>query len=97
MRTYRRSGTLSVDAPVSISALYLNRYTRLWKIDIQSFSVPSRDHRIAAILLLFIGAFVGRILVNHVGSGATLGIGAGIRALVAISFWFVPAKVVKKP
>lgn len=59
-------------------------------------SIPSRDHRTNAILMLFIGALVGRILVATIGGAATLGIGAGLKMLIAISFWFTPSKVVKK-
>lgn len=58
--------------------------------------VPSRDQKLVAIFMLFVGALVGRILVGELGGGPAFGIGAGLKALVAISFWFVPSKVTKK-
>jgi hypothetical protein len=47
-------------------------------------------------MALFIGAFIGRILVNTIGGAATFGIGAAIKAIIALTFWWVPTKVVKK-
>lgn len=46
--------------------------------------------------MLFIGALIGRILVGEIGSAATLGIGAGLKMLIALSFYLVPSKVTKK-
>lgn len=45
--------------------------------------------------MLLLGAFVGRILVGTIGGGATLGIGAAIKAIIALVFWFTPSKPVK--
>ena len=58
--------------------------------------VPSRDHRANAILMLFLGAFIGRVLTGTIGGAATIGIGAGLKMLVAFTFYWVPSKVVKK-
>lgn len=55
----------------------------------------SRDHKIAAIAILFFGGFVGRCLLFQIGSAGTLGIGTGIRFLIALSWYFVPSKPVK--
>lgn len=54
---------------------------------------PSRDHKIAAIFLLFFGGFVGRSLLFQIGSAATLGVGTGLRLLIAASWYFVPGKL----
>jgi hypothetical protein len=55
-------------------------------------AVISRDHKILGILALFIGAFLGRALLQDQGSAVTLGVGAGLRALIAISFVWVAGK-----
>lgn len=54
--------------------------------------VISRDHKILAIVSLFLGGFIGRVLIDIVGSAGTLGIGAGIRLLISIWWVFVPEK-----
>ena len=46
--------------------------------------------------MLFLGAFIGRILTGTIGGAATIGIGAGLKMLVAFTFYWVPSKVVKK-
>jgi uncharacterized membrane protein YoaK (UPF0700 family) len=58
--------------------------------------VISRDHKIMAIISLFLGGFVGRVLLDIVGSAATLGIGAGIRLLISVWWIFVPEKQARK-
>lgn len=58
--------------------------------------VISRDHKILAIVSLFLGGFIGRVLIDIVGSAGTLGIGAGIRLLICVWWAFVPEKQAKK-
>lgn len=53
---------------------------------------PSRDHKIMAIATLFLGGFVGRCLIDRLGSAGTLGVGTGLRFLVALSWYWVPGK-----
>ena len=57
--------------------------------------VISRDHKLIAILALFIGGFVGRALIDVIGSAGTLGVGTGCRLLIALWWLFVPGKVAK--
>ncbi|KZT10414.1 uncharacterized protein LAESUDRAFT_694050 [Laetiporus sulphureus 93-53] len=63
--------------------------------------VISRDHKIIGIIFLFVGGFVGRALIDAIGSASALGIGCGIRIIIAIWWLFIPAKVsapkAKKP
>jgi hypothetical protein len=54
--------------------------------------VVSRDHKIIAIAALFLGAFVGRAILQSTNAAITLGIGAALRALIAASWLFVPSK-----
>ncbi|KAJ3201868.1 hypothetical protein HDU82_007814 [Entophlyctis luteolus] len=52
--------------------------------------VKTRDHRLLAVLFLFVGAFVGRALIeSSVGTFGTLLIGAAFRALTAIVWAFI--------
>jgi len=53
--------------------------------------VAARDNRLLAVLFLLIGGIVGRALVDTLGAPATLGIGAGVRALIALGWLGVPA------
>jgi len=53
---------------------------------------PSRDHKIIAIVILFFGGFVGRCMIDKIGSAGTLGVGTGIRFLIALSWYLVPSK-----
>jgi len=57
--------------------------------------VPSRDHKIFAIVTLFFGGFVGRCMIDKIGSAGTLGVGTGLRFLIALSWYFVPSKASK--
>jgi len=63
--------------------------------------VISRDHKVIAILCLFLGGFIGRALIDQIGAAGTLGVGTGIRFIIAIWWLFVPGKVngkkTKKP
>ncbi|KAG1762986.1 hypothetical protein EV702DRAFT_983142 [Suillus placidus] len=57
--------------------------------------VISRDHKIMAIVCLFLGGFIGRVLIDSVGSAATLGIGTGVRLIISVWWLFIPEKQVK--
>ncbi|KAI6142726.1 hypothetical protein BKA82DRAFT_4190120 [Pisolithus tinctorius] len=54
--------------------------------------VKARDHKVIAILFLFIGGFTGRVVLDKIGSAGALGVGAGIRFFVTLSWLFVPVK-----
>jgi hypothetical protein len=54
--------------------------------------VISRDHKIIAIVALFLGGFVGRAILQSTNAGVTLGIGAALRGIIAVSWFFVPGK-----
>jgi hypothetical protein len=54
--------------------------------------VISRDHKLVAILAVFVGAFLGRAVLQASGSAVTLGVGAALRGIIAASWLFVPAK-----
>lgn len=55
--------------------------------------VISRDHKVIAVFALFFGGFVGRAILDQVGSAGAFGVGTGIRVLIALGWLFVPAKV----
>ncbi|KIK63746.1 hypothetical protein GYMLUDRAFT_40815 [Collybiopsis luxurians FD-317 M1] len=50
-----------------------------------------RDQRMLGIASVFIGVLAGRALVFALGSSGALGVGAGIRVLIAFSWIFVPS------
>ncbi|KAF8643154.1 hypothetical protein AX16_009198 [Volvariella volvacea WC 439] len=54
--------------------------------------VISRDHKVLAAGALFLGGFIGRALVGKIGAAGTLGVGVGMRVLIAISWIFVKGK-----
>jgi len=58
--------------------------------------ILSRDHKIIAIFALFFGGFVGRSILAQIGSAGALGVGTGMRLLVAISWLFVKSKPPKQ-
>lgn len=58
--------------------------------------VITRDHKLIAAFCLFFGGFVGRALLGSIGAAGALGIGTGLRLLIAISWLFVPAKADKE-
>ena len=62
-------------------------FTRGWVI--------SRDHKVIGVVSLFVGGFVGRALIDVIGSKGAFGVGAGIRLLIAFSWLWIPAKVAK--
>jgi hypothetical protein len=54
--------------------------------------VSSRDHKIIAVTSVFVGGFCSRAILQSIGSPAALGIGTGLRILIALSWLFVPVK-----
>ncbi|OSD07841.1 hypothetical protein PYCCODRAFT_1401846 [Trametes coccinea BRFM310] len=54
--------------------------------------VISRDHKLIAIFALFLGGFVGRAIIDAKGAAATLGVGTGMRVVIALWWLFVPGK-----
>jgi cytochrome bd-type quinol oxidase subunit 2 len=54
--------------------------------------VASRDHKTLAAVALFLGGFCSRALLGTIGAAGTLGIGVGVRILVAFSWIFAPSK-----
>ena len=57
--------------------------------------VITRDHKVIGIVALFLGGFVSRAILQSIGSAGALGIGTGIRVLIAVWWLFVPAKPAK--
>ncbi|KAG8216597.1 hypothetical protein J3R82DRAFT_6783 [Butyriboletus roseoflavus] len=53
--------------------------------------VISRDHKVMAIVFLFLGGFISRALLDKIGSAATLGIGTALRFVITLWWLFVPA------
>ena len=66
------------------------------KLFIFNRRIVSRDHKIIGIFALFVGGFASRAILDKIGSAGTLGVGTGIRLLVAIWWLFVPGKAPKK-
>jgi hypothetical protein len=58
--------------------------------------VITRDHKLIAAVFLFLGGFISRALLQTIGSPATLGIGVGLRILIAFSWLFVPGSSASK-
>ncbi|KAJ7756223.1 hypothetical protein B0H16DRAFT_1674768 [Mycena metata] len=56
--------------------------------------VKTRDHKLIAALSLFLGAFTSRAILAQIGAPCALGIGAGVRALIALSWIVIPGKVI---
>lgn len=54
--------------------------------------VASRDHKVVGVSALFVGGFCSRAILQAIGSPALLGIGTGMRVLIAFSWFFVPGK-----
>lgn len=54
--------------------------------------VITRDHKLIAAACLFVGGFTGRAILDKIGASGALGVGAGIRLLIAFSWLLVPAK-----
>lgn len=51
-----------------------------------------RDFKALAIFSLFLGGLVGRALTGTIGPAAALGIGAGVRVFIALTWLVVPRK-----
>ncbi|THH08836.1 hypothetical protein EW145_g2442 [Phellinidium pouzarii] len=54
--------------------------------------IITRDHKFLAIFALFLGGFIGRAILDQIGSAGAFGVGTGIRLLIALGWLFVPAK-----
>ena len=52
--------------------------------------VVSRDHKIIAIVSLFIGALLGRAILDNIGSAGALGVGTAMRFIIALWWFFIP-------
>jgi hypothetical protein len=50
--------------------------------------VKSRDMKVVAVVALFLGGFVGRAILDKLGSAPTFLIGAGFRVLIA-AWWLI--------
>ncbi|KAF7291970.1 Aldedh domain-containing protein [Mycena indigotica] len=58
--------------------------------------VITRDHKLIAAVALFTGAFVARAILASAGAPTALGVGAGIRVLIALSWIVIPGKKLAK-
>ncbi|KAJ6616494.1 hypothetical protein B0H10DRAFT_1397323 [Mycena sp. CBHHK59/15] len=58
--------------------------------------VITRDHKLIAAVALFFGAFFGRALLAQIGAAGALGVGAGIRLLISLSWIVIPGKPVSR-
>jgi hypothetical protein len=58
--------------------------------------VPTRDRKLIGAAFIFLGGFVGRALVDQVGPAGSLGVGTGLRVLVAVGWAFAPSKPQKQ-
>ena len=56
--------------------------------------VITRDHKLIAAFSLLAGGFIGRSLLGQIGAASTLGVGTGIRVLIALAWIIVPGKPV---
>jgi hypothetical protein len=54
--------------------------------------VMTRDHKVIAVISLFLGGFCSRAILQAIGSPASLGIGTGLHVLIALSWLFVPSQ-----
>ncbi|KAK4052588.1 hypothetical protein OIO90_004216 [Microbotryomycetes sp. JL221] len=54
--------------------------------------VKTRDHRVLAIVGLFLGGLFGAALTHTIGAAGTFGVAAGVRVVSAISWGFVPGR-----
>ncbi|KAF8881792.1 hypothetical protein BD779DRAFT_1545336 [Infundibulicybe gibba] len=59
-------------------------------------AVVTRDHKLIAAVSLFVGGFIGRAILGKIGAAGTLGVGVGLRVLIAFSWIFVPSKPVSR-
>lgn len=56
--------------------------------------IITRDHKLIAAFSLLAGGFIGRSLLGQIGAAGTLGVGTGIRILIALAWIIVPGKPV---
>lgn len=54
--------------------------------------VRNRDLKIIAVGVLFLGGFLGRLLLDRIGSAATFIIGGALRLLIALLWLRVPCE-----
>jgi hypothetical protein len=54
--------------------------------------VNVRDYKILGASCIFLGGFVGRALADSIGAAGALGVGTGIRVVIALGWLFVPSK-----
>ncbi|KAF9267732.1 hypothetical protein L218DRAFT_1073831 [Marasmius fiardii PR-910] len=54
--------------------------------------VITRDHKLIAAGSLFLGGFVSRAILGKIGDAGALGVAVGIRLLITLAWFFVPAK-----
>lgn len=59
--------------------------------------VRSRDQKWLAVLALFFGVVVGRLILGQLGTALTIGAGVLIRIAIAVSWLFVPATLAHLP
>ena len=58
--------------------------------------VPTRNRKLIGAAFIFFGGFVGRALLDQVGPAGALGVGTGLRVLVAGGWAFVPSQPQKR-
>ncbi|KAJ7098270.1 hypothetical protein C8R44DRAFT_811194 [Mycena epipterygia] len=58
--------------------------------------VITRDHKLIAAVALFGGAFVSRAILAQIGAAGALGVGAGLRVLIALAWIVIPGKNVSR-
>ncbi|KAJ7148633.1 hypothetical protein C8R43DRAFT_1128866 [Mycena crocata] len=58
--------------------------------------VITRDHKLIAAVALFGGAFIGRAILAQIGAAGALGVGAGLRVLIALAWIVIPGKPVSR-
>jgi Protein of unknown function (DUF1275) len=58
--------------------------------------VGTRDYKLIAAGCLFLGGFSGRALVDSIGASGALGVGTGVRLLIAFGWIFVPGKPISR-
>jgi hypothetical protein len=54
--------------------------------------VVTRDHKLIAVAALFLGGFASRALLDQIGAAGTLGVGAGARLCITLSWMFIPGE-----
>ncbi len=57
--------------------------------------VITRDHKVIAIVALFLGGFIGRAILDKIGPAGAFGVGTGIRFFLTLTWLLIPAKPAK--